>query len=318
MMMPFSSPGAASAGAPSGSADPSDIRANDWVERRLPLPLRPYVRLARLDRPIGTWLLLFPGWWGIALAARHWPDPRLIALFALGAIVMRGAGCTLNDIADRHYDARVARTRRRPLPSGDVSVRQAVAFMLGQLAIGAAVLFALNRTSILLGFAVLLLIGSYPFMKRITYWPQLFLGLNFNWGALVGWTAVTGSLGWPSALLYLGGVFWTLGYDTIYAHQDKEDDLRIGVKSSALALGATTRPWLFAFYGAAAALWAMAGWRAGIGAAFWPGLLLAVAQLAWQAACVDIDNPADCLAKFRSNRFVGWLVFAGIVAGHLI
>jgi 4-hydroxybenzoate polyprenyltransferase len=318
MTTPLSSPSAVGAGAPSGSDDPSDIRAGDWVERRVPRPLRPYARLARLDRPIGTWLLLFPGWWGIALAAGHWPDPRLIALFALGAIVMRGAGCTLNDIADRHYDARVARTRLRPLPSGEVSVRQAVAFMLGQLAIGAAVLFSLNRISIELGLAVLLLIGSYPFMKRITYWPQLFLGLNFNWGALVGWTAVTGSLGWPSLLLYLGGVFWTLGYDTIYAHQDKEDDLRIGVKSSALALGAKTRPWLFAFYAAAVALWAAAGWRAGLSAPFWPGLLLAAAQLAWQAARVDIDNPADCLAKFRSNRVVGWLVFAGIVAGHLM
>ena len=317
MTTPFSPRGAAGAGAPSGSPDPSDIRAGDWVEHRLPVPLRPYARLARLDRPIGTWLLLFPGWWGIALAAGHWPDLRLVALFALGAVVMRGAGCTLNDIVDRDYDARVARTRLRPLPSGEVSVRQAVAFMLGQVAIGAAVLLSLNRTSILLGLAVLLLIGSYPFMKRITYWPQLFLGLNFNWGALIGWTAVTGVLGWPSLLLYLGGVCWTLGYDTIYAHQDKEDDLRIGVKSSALALGAKTRPWLFAFYAAAVALWAAAGWRAGIGAALWLGLLPAAGQLAWQAARVDIDNPADCLAKFRSNRFVGWCVLAGIVAGHL-
>ena len=161
---------------------------------------------------------------------------------------MRGAGCTLNDIADRDYDARVARTRLRPLPSGRITVARAGAFLLVQLAVGAAVLFILNRLSILLGLAVLGLIGTYPFMKRITYWPQLFLGLNFNWGALLGWTAVTGSLGWPAVLLYLGGVFWTLGYDTIYAHQDKEDDVRIGVKSSALALGSRTRPFLFAFY----------------------------------------------------------------------
>ena len=299
------------------SADPSDIRPDDWVERRLPARMRPYARLARLDRPIGTWLLLFPGWWGIALAAPRWPDPRLLVLFALGAIVMRGAGCTLNDIADRNYDAQVARTRQRPLPSGAVSVPRAVLFLIAQLIVGAAVLFSLNRVSIILGLAVLALIGTYPLMKRITYWPQLFLGLNFNWGALVGWTAVTGRLAWPALLLYLGGIFWTIGYDTIYAHQDKEDDLRIGVKSSALALGDRTRPWLFAFYVAAVALWAAAGQRSGLGPLFWIGLALAGLQLGWQAARVDIDNPADCLAKFRSNRLVGWLLFAGIIAGHL-
>ncbi len=299
------------------SADPSDIRFGDWVERWLPAPARPYARLARLDRPIGTWLLLFPGWWGIALATRHWPDPVLMALFAIGAVVMRGAGCTLNDIADRHYDGQVARTRLRPLPSGAVSVAQATVFLVVQLAVGAAVLFSLNRTSILLGLAVLGLIATYPFMKRVTYWPQVFLGLNFNWGALVGWTAVIGALAWPCVLLYTGGVFWTIGYDTIYAHQDKADDSLIGVKSSALALGAKTRPWLFVFYGAAVALWAAAGQRAGLSALFWVGLVLAALQLAWQAARVDVDDSADCLAKFRSNRLVGWLLFAGIVGGHL-
>lgn len=296
--------------------DPSDIRGGDWVERYLPAGLRPYARLARLDRPIGTWLLLFPGWWGIAMASQGWPAPVLLVLFAIGAVAMRGAGCTLNDIADRDYDAQVARTRLRPLPSGAVSVRQAVIFLLLQLAIGAAVLFSLNWTSVLLGCAVLGLIGSYPFMKRITYWPQLFLGLNFNWGALIGWTAVTGALATPSLLLYLGGVFWTIGYDTIYAHQDKEDDVRIGVKSSAIALGSRTRPWLFAFYGATLLAWGVAGHMAGLGALFWAWLAAAAAQLAWQAARVATGDPADCLAKFRSNRAVGWLMLAGIVAGH--
>jgi 4-hydroxybenzoate polyprenyltransferase len=297
-------------------ADRSDIHQNDWVERWLPAPVRPYARLARLDRPIGTWLLLFPSWWGIALASQRWPDPLLLVLFAIGALAMRGAGCTLNDIADRDYDAQVARTRLRPLPSGAVSVRQAGVFLLLQLTVGAAVLFSLNRITILLGAAVLGLIGSYPFMKRITYWPQVFLGLNFNWGALIGWTAVTGALGWPPLLLYAGGVFWTVGYDTIYAHQDKEDDIRIGVKSSAIALGVHTRPWLFAFYGAAVLLWSAAGHAAGLGAMFWAGLAAAAAQLAWQAAQVATDDPADCLRKFRSNRAVGWLMLAGIVAGH--
>jgi len=298
--------------------DRSDIHQNDWVERWLPAPARPYARLARLDRPIGTWLLLFPGWWGIALAAERWPDPRLMALFAVGAIAMRGAGCTLNDIADRDYDRQVARTRLRPLSSGAVSVNRAIVFLLFQLAVGAAVLFSLNRTTILLGFAVLGLIGTYPFMKRITYWPQVFLGLNFNWGALIGWTAVTGALAAPPLLLYLGGVFWTIGYDTIYAHQDKEDDVRIGVKSSALALGSHTRPWLFVFFGAALLLWGAAGHAAGLGAMFWVGLAAAAAQLAWQAARVVTEDPVDCLRKFRSNRAVGWLLLAGIVVGHFV
>jgi 4-hydroxybenzoate polyprenyltransferase len=296
--------------------DPSDIHHGDWVERHLPAAVRPYARLARLDRPIGTWLLLFPGWWGLALASQRWPDPALLLLFAIGAVAMRGAGCTLNDIADRHFDAQVARTRLRPLPSGAVSVRQAALFALLQLAVGAAVLFSLNRMSVLFGFVVLGLIGTYPFMKRITCWPQVFLGLNFNWGALIGWTAVTGALAWPALLLYLGGVFWTIGYDTIYAHQDKEDDVLIGVKSSAIALGSRTRPWLFAFYGAAVLCWAAAGQTAGLGGWFWGGLAAATVQLAWQAARVATDDPADCLGKFRSNRAVGWLMLAGIVAGH--
>jgi 4-hydroxybenzoate polyprenyltransferase len=303
-------------GQPASGSDPSDIRHGDWVEHYLPARARPYARLARLDRPIGTWLLLFPGWWGIALASRFWPDPVLLTLFAVGAVAMRGAGCTLNDIADRDYDAQVARTQPRPLPSGTISVRQAGLFLLLQLAFGAAVLLSFNRLTILLGFAVLGLIGTYPFMKRITYWPQVFLGLNFNWGALIGWTAVTGELAWPAILLYLGGVLWTVGYDTIYAHQDKEDDLRIGVKSSAIALGSHTRPWLFAFYGAAILFWGAAGCVSGLGALFWVGLAGAGLQLAWQAAQVETDDPADCLAKFRSNRAVGWLMLVGIVASH--
>ena len=301
---------------PTSRPEPSDIRQGDWVERWLPARIGPYARLARLDRPIGTWLLLFPGWWGIALASYRWPDPVLLTLFALGAVAMRGAGCTLNDIADRHYDAQVARTRLRPLPSGAVTVPRAILFLVVQLTAGAAVLFSLNRTSVVLGCAVLGLIGTYPFMKRVTYWPQIFLGLNFNWGALLGWTAVIAALAWPPVLLYLGGVFWTVGYDTIYAHQDKEDDLRIGVKSSAIALGSHTRPWLFGFYIVALLLWAAAGFAAGLGLLFWAGLAGSALHLAWQAAQVAIDDPLDCLAKFRSNRAVGWLMLGGIIAGH--
>jgi 4-hydroxybenzoate polyprenyltransferase len=300
-----------------GPADPSDIHSGDWVDRFLPASLVAYARLARLDRPIGTWLLLFPGWWGIALAGPKWPDPLLIILFAIGAVVMRGAGCTLNDIADRHYDGLVARTRHRPLPSGAVSLGRAVVFLLAQLVVGAAVLLSLNRLTVILGVAVLGLIGSYPFMKRITWWPQVFLGLNFNWGALLGWTAVTGALAWPPVLLYLGGISWTIGYDTIYAHQDKEDDARIGVKSSALALGDRTRPWLFAFFGAAIVLWGASGAVAGLASPFWLALAIAALQLSWEAMRVNTEDPADCLQKFRSNRIVGWLLLAGIISGRL-
>jgi 4-hydroxybenzoate polyprenyltransferase len=302
---------------PLGGMGHTDIRRDDWSTRYAPAALLPYIRLARLDRPIGTWLLLFPGWWSIALAADSWPDWRLMILFGIGAMVMRGAGCTFNDIVDRDFDASVERTRWRPIPSGAVSVRRAAAFMVLQLAIGAAILFSLDRLAIALGFLVLLLVVTYPFMKRITYWPQFFLGLNFNWGALMGWAAVRGELGWPAALLYIGGIAWTLGYDTIYAHQDKADDLLIGVKSSALALGGRTRPALFVFYAVAVAFWAVAGIAAGIGAAFFVGLALAAVQLFWQALRLRIDDGADCLAKFRSNRLAGWLILAGIVAARV-
>ncbi|HXY99385.1 MAG TPA: 4-hydroxybenzoate octaprenyltransferase [Stellaceae bacterium] len=295
----------------------TDIRSGDWADRYAPAALVPYIRLARLDRPIGTWLLLFPGWWAIALAAPGWPDGRLMALFGIGAMAMRGAGCTLNDIIDRDFDARVARTRTRPLPSGAVTLGQAALFMGLLLAVGAAVLACLGRLAVLLGFLVLLLVATYPLMKRVTYWPQFFLGLNFNWGALMGWAAATGRIDGAAVLLYLGGIAWTLGYDTIYAHQDKEDDILIGVKSSALALGARTRPWLFIFYAAAAAFWAAAGAAAGMRWPFYAGLALMLAQLCWQAARVDTEDAADCLAKFRSNRWAGWILLLAIIAAHV-
>jgi 4-hydroxybenzoate polyprenyltransferase len=296
----------------------TDIVEDGWIDRRTPRPVRPYLRLMRLDRPIGTWLLLLPCWWGIALARDGtWPDLGLLVLFGIGAVVMRGAGCTYNDIVDRDFDGRVARTRTRPIPSGDVSVRQALYFLVLQLFVGLVVLLQLNMTSIWLGVVSLVLVFTYPLMKRVTYWPQFFLGLAFNWGALMGWTAVRDSLDPPALVLYAAGILWTLGYDTIYAHQDKEDDALIGVKSSALKLGGATRPWLFRFYVGAAVLIAVAAALAGLGWAFWPLWAVASGHLMWQAARVDIDDPEDCLAKFRSNRDCGLIVFAAIIAGQL-
>jgi 4-hydroxybenzoate polyprenyltransferase len=304
--------------APASGTSASDIPKSGWVERLAPAELRPYARLARLDRPIGTWLLLFPCWWGVALATDGWPSLALMAIFALGAVVLRGAGCTYNDIVDRDFDGRVARTADRPIPSGAVTVRQAVAFLIVQLAIGFAILLSLSPTAIWLGVLSLALVFTYPLMKRVTWWPQFFLGLAFNWGALMGYAAIADALAAPSLLLYAAGILWTLGYDTIYAHQDKEDDALIGVKSSALRLGDRTRPALFVFYAGATALLAAAGAAAQLSWPFYALLAAGAAQLLWQARVVALDQPADCLAKFKSNRLFGWLLLAGIVAGQLV
>jgi 4-hydroxybenzoate polyprenyltransferase len=303
----------------------TDMPARGWVDRLLPRAARPYAKLMRLDRPIGTWLLLWPCWWSLVFAleaapatGREWLHLGwLYLLFGVGAMVMRGAGCTYNDIVDRDFDAKVERTRTRPIPSGQVSVRQAIAFMLALLCAGLAILLQLNWYAVALGAASLLLVFTYPLMKRITYWPQFVLGLAFNWGALLGWAAVAGSLDWAPALLYIGGIAWTLGYDTIYAHQDKEDDILVGVKSTALKLGAATRPWLAGFYAAAVALFAAAGIADGLGWPFYAALALGAAQLAWQVIDVDLDDAADCLVKFKSNRWFGWILAAGLFADLL-
>ncbi|MFQ5784760.1 MAG: 4-hydroxybenzoate octaprenyltransferase [Alphaproteobacteria bacterium] len=300
------------------SDDSAQTAPPGWIDRYPPPGLRPYLRLARVEKPIGTWLLLWPCWWSIALAAGDGPpDVRLLALFGVGALVMRGAGCTINDIVDRDFDARVARTASRPLPSGAVTLRGAWLFLALQLVAGLAVLLQLDETAIALGVASLPLIAAYPFMKRLTWWPQVWLGLTFNWGALMGWAAATGSLAWPALALYAAGIAWTLGYDTIYAHQDKEDDALIGVKSSARKLGAATRPWLFVFYAVAVGLIGLSGALAGLSWPFYAGLAAAGAQLGWQAARVDIDDASDCLATFKSNAWLGWIVFAAIVAGRV-
>jgi 4-hydroxybenzoate polyprenyltransferase len=297
----------------------SDIPAAGWVDRWLPPAARPYGRLMRLDRPIGTWLLLFPCWWGAALAApaAGWPDALMMLIFAVGALVMRGAGCTYNDIVDREFDAQVARTALRPIPSGQVTVRQAAMFLALQLLVGLIILLSFNRFTIWLGVLSLVLVFTYPLMKRVTYWPQAFLGLTFNWGALMGWSAVTGVLALPALALYAGGVAWTLHYDTIYAHQDKEDDALIGVKSTALKLGAQTKSWLAGFSTIAIGLFALAIAAAQLAWPAWLALAAAAAHLAWQIRAVDLDNPGDCKSKFYANRWIGWLLLIGIVAGQL-
>jgi 4-hydroxybenzoate polyprenyltransferase len=305
------------------SANPSssftDIRRGDWVDRLVPAALRPYFRLARLDRPIGTWLLLFPCWWSIALAAPPGggPNIRLLVLFAVGALVMRGAGCTINDMADREFDRRVTRTASRPMASGAVSMRGALVFLAVQLLIGLVILLQLSPLAIALGVASLALVVTYPFMKRVTYWPQAFLGLTFNWGALMGYAAATDRLDAAPLLLYAAGIAWTLVYDTIYAHQDKEDDALIGIRSTALKFGAATRRWLVPFAIAMTLLLAAMIAAAGLGLFAWLALIGVAGHLAWQIATVDFDNPADCLAKFHSNRKIGWILLIGIILGRL-
>ena len=295
-----------------------DASPRNWVDRIAPVAWRPYLRLARFDRPIGAWLLLFPCWWGQALAelslGHSYPQPWYLALFLVGAFVMRGAGCTYNDIVDKDYDASVARTAARPIPSGQVSVAEAQMFLAVLGIAGFAILIQFNLFTIALGASSLILVAVYPFMKRFTYWPQIVLGLTFKWGALVGWSAVTGSLSPAPLALYAGCVLWTVGYDTIYAHQDKEDDLLVGLKSTALRLGDATPRWLAAFYAGAVLLWGLAGALAGARLAFYLALTLVAIQFAWQVATLDAADPANCLSRFKSNRLVGWALLVGIAA----
>ena len=288
----------------------------NWVDTLAPAPLKPYLRLARLDRPIGSWLLLMPCWWSLGIAgmrASEFPNPWHIVLFFIGAFAMRGAGCTWNDLVDRDLDGRVERTRSRPIPSGQVSVKQAYAFMLLQMLVGLAVLLQFNVFTIFCGFASLSVIVIYPFMKRITYWPQIVLGLAFSWGALMGWPATFARLDWQPIVLYAGSICWVIAYDTIYAHQDREDDMLVGIKSTALLFRERTKPMLAAFYVAAVLLIGLAGLMSGGGVIFLFGLALFAAHLAWQVWIIDIDDPAQCLMLFKSNRDAGLLLFAAML-----
>ena len=288
----------------------------NWVDSLAPSFSRPYLRLARLDRPIGSWLLLMPCWWSAGLAGMHSghvPSPWHIVLFFIGAFAMRGAGCTWNDLVDRNLDGLVERTRSRPIPSGQVTIAQATVFMLSQALVGLLVLIQFNRFTVLTGLASLLVVVIYPFMKRITYWPQIFLGLAFSWGALMGWPAAFGRLDWPALVLYAGSICWVIGYDTIYAHQDREDDLLIGIKSTALLFGERTPSMLAGFYACAVVLIAAAGFMADGGMIFAAGLIVFGAHLAWQVTRLDIDDPAHCLMLFKSNRDAGLILFGAML-----
>jgi 4-hydroxybenzoate polyprenyltransferase len=282
----------------------------------LPQPLRPYASLMRLDRPIGAWLLFWPAAWSVALAGLGPRGVPLILWLGLGAFAMRSAGCVYNDIVDRDLDAKVERTRLRPLASGRATLGGACALLIALGLVGLLVLLQLGRTAQVVALASLAPVAAYPFMKRITWWPQAWLGLVFSWGALVGWPAVRGEIGTTSLLLYAGSVFWVIGYDTIYALQDREDDALVGVRSSALALGLHARTGVGAFYAAALILWALALCRERPDGLSLVALAPIAIHLLWQVATLRPADGADALAKFRSNRFAGFLMFlACLVVG---
>jgi 4-hydroxybenzoate polyprenyltransferase len=302
----------------SGAAARVSDATDNWVDTRAPRWSRPYLRLSRLDRPIGSWLLLMPCWWSAALAAGIAHDvsrlPLILGLFLIGAFAMRGAGCTWNDITDRDLDAQVERTRSRPIPAGQVSVPQAAGFLVLQALVGLMVLLQFNRFAVGCGIASLVIVAVYPFMKRITYWPQIVLGLAFSWGALMGFAATFGRIDATALVLYAGSIAWVIGYDTIYAHQDAEDDALIGIKSTALLFGERTRPALMVFYGLAVALIGVALVLAGAGWMAWLGLAAFAVHLVWQIERLKIGDPKLCLRVFKSNRDAGLLLFAGLLS----
>lgn len=295
----------------------ADAPPTNWVDTYAPSALKPYFKLARYDRPIGTWLLLLPCWLGQSLAEAATqataPDIIYYVLFAVGAIAMRGAGCTWNDIVDRDYDGRVKRTALRPIAAGQITVPKALVFAVAQSLVGLLVLIQFNVFTIWLAIASLALVAIYPFAKRITYWPQLFLGLTFNWGALVGWSAITGGLDWPAITLYAGAVAWTIGYDTIYAHQDKNDDAMLGLKSTALRFGDRTPLMLTVFYALALLGWLFAALLADT---TWPAhlaLAIITGHFAWQIGTLDTEDTDNCLVRFKSNRDVGLVLTVGLL-----
>ncbi|KAG0474716.1 hypothetical protein HPP92_014402 [Vanilla planifolia] len=304
-----------------GGQSPHSKASSSWVQSYLPESVQPYALLARLDKPIGTFLLAWPCMWSITMAATpgELPDLKMMALFGFGAVLLRGAGCTINDLLDRDIDIKVDRTKSRPVASGILTPFQGLTFLGIQLLLGLGILLQLNNYSRVLGASSLVLVFSYPLMKRLTFWPQAYLGLTFNWGALLGWSAIKGNLDSTIILpLYCAGVCWTLVYDTIYAHQDKEDDLRVGVKSTALRFGSSTKGWITGFGAACVTCLTISGYNAMLAAwPFYPFLAAAATQMGWQILTVDISNREDCNKKFVSNKWFGALIFGGILFGRL-
>lgn len=300
------------------SAPVADAQKDNWVDRHAPDWLKPYARLARWDRPIGFWLLFWPCAWALALAAvevreRGFGWVSVILMF-IGAVLMRGAGCTFNDIVDRDIDMKVARTRLRPIPSGQVTAQQALIFLIAQALLGAIILFQFNRFTVWAGVASLVLVAIYPFMKRITWWPQFFLGLAFSYGALIGWTSETGGLSWPPILLYLGTILWVIGYDTIYALQDIEDDALVGVKSTARLFGDNVKPAVSVLYAGAIIFWLMAALSAGGGFIVTGLMLVPVALLVWQVYTLDAAIFENPLVRFKNNHYVGIALTLALLA----
>ncbi|GLT37445.1 hypothetical protein SLA2020_117620 [Shorea laevis] len=300
--------------------DGNTVNVPSWIDLYLPISIQPYAKLARLDKPIGTWLLAWPCMWSITLAASpgNLPDFKMLTLFGCGALLLRGAGCTINDLLDRDIDTKVERTKLRPVASGLLTPFQGICFLGFQLFLGLGILLQLNNYSRILGASSLLLVFSYPLMKRFTFWPQAYLGLTFNWGALLGWSAIKGGLD-PAIVfpLYFSGVCWTLVYDTIYAHQDKEDDLKVGVKSTALRFGDSTKEWISAFGIGCISSLALSGFNAEIGWPYYAFLAAASGQLAWQIWTVNLSCRADCNRKFVSNKWFGAIIFSGILFGRI-
>ncbi|XP_017481178.1 PREDICTED: 4-hydroxybenzoate polyprenyltransferase, mitochondrial isoform X1 [Rhagoletis zephyria] len=306
---------------PSGDMSVDNLSKSHVIKHNIVNAVKPYWRLMRLDRPIGTYLLFWPCGWSIALSANAgcWPDWKMLGLFATGALIMRGAGCTINDLWDKDIDTKVERTRNRPLAAGEITQFDAIVFLSAQLSLGLLVLLQLNLQSIVLGASSLGLVVTYPLMKRITYWPQLVLGMAFNWGALLGWCATQGAVNWEACLpLYLSGICWTIVYDTIYAHQDKFDDIQIGVKSTALRFGDNTKIWLSGFTTAMLSGLTLAGIATEQTIAYYAAVGVVGAHLVQQIYSLNINNPSDCAKKFFSNHQVGLILFLGIILGTLL
>ncbi|MGO4668253.1 4-hydroxybenzoate octaprenyltransferase [Bosea sp. 2RAB26] len=297
--------------------DLSDIHQGDWVDRRLPAAWRPYMRLARLDRPVGIWLTLFPCWAALIQASHGVPDLGLLAIFSLGALLMRSAGSTINDIADRNFDGHVERTRFRPLASGQIGTRQAFVFLGVQLALAAALLLGLAPYTALVALCVLPLVFIYPLCKRFTHWPQAVLGAAFNWGMLMAWAEVAGQIPPGAVLMWAGAIAWQIGYDTVYAYVDVKDDSRLGLKSTAILFGRHGKAWVGLFYALTLAAWSLGGWLLGMSPPYAIGMLLIAAHLAWQTWRIDLARPDVNFGLFLANILTGALLAAAALLGTM-